>query len=155
MLMIRSASTIVVPILLGLSSASAQEPRASAIEPARALFERYVALEQQFDSGVADLYSDDAVIQNKRTYPTGQVREMTIPTAHYKELLRKSMPLAKVLGDKSTYSACSYDPEGAKVRIKCQRFSERKKYTSPISLLVGPAANGKWLIFEELSESQP
>ena len=71
------------------------------------------------------------------------------------EVLRKSMPLARELGDKSTYSECSYSAEGPMVRIKCQRFSERKKYTSPISLLVGPTAAGDWLILEELSESQP
>ena len=46
-------------------------------------------------------------------------------------------------------------PEGERVRITCTRFSELKKYSSPLSLLVGPDKDGKWLIFEEISKSQP
>jgi len=46
---------------------------------ARQLFERYVALGQAYDTRLADLYSDDALIRNKRTYPTGEVRNYTSP----------------------------------------------------------------------------
>jgi hypothetical protein len=35
------------------------------------------------------------------------------------------------------------------------RFSQLKQYNSPISLLIAPDKNGKWLIREALSESQP
>jgi hypothetical protein len=121
---------------------------------AAGVFDRYVALERAFDPAVADLYSDSAVIRNRRTYPTGEVRDITIPAAQYKKLLRQSMKLAKQVGDTNVYSACKYSAEGERVRIACTRFSERKKYSSPISLLVGPDA-GDWLIFEERSESQP
>ncbi len=130
-------------------------PNPPAIDKARALFKQYVDLEHAFDVTVADLYSDDALIKNKRTYPTGQVREMTFPAPQYKALIRQAMPLAKQAGDTSTYTDCKYTPEAARVRITCTRYSERKKYSSPISLLVGAGKNGKWLIFEELSASQP
>jgi hypothetical protein len=136
------------------AAASAQPAADTAITQAKALFEKHVALERQFDPAVADLYSDTAVIKNKRTYPNGQVRELTMPAPKYKALIRTMMPLARQRGDTNTYSECSYSPEGERVRIKCQRFSELKKYTSPLSLLVGPSPDG-WLIFEELSESQP
>lgn len=65
------------------------------------------------------------------------------------------MPLAKARGDTSTYSDVKYTPEGERVRITCTRFSELKKYSSPLSLLVGPGKDETWLIFEEISESQP
>jgi len=122
---------------------------------AKELFERYIALERAFDTAAADLYSDDAKIQNTRSYPTGEKRTVTFPAADYKKLIKAAMPFAKVRGDTSTYSDIKYTPEGDRVRIACSRFSELKKYSSPLSLLVGPDKDGKWLIFEELSESQP
>jgi len=127
----------------------------SATDAAKQLFDQYVAFGHAYDPGVADLYADDALIRNKRTYPTGEVREMTVPAAKYKTLIRQVMPLARARGDRSTYSDVSYTAEGGRVRIKASRFSELKNYTSPLSVLVGPSPGGKWLIYEELSESRP
>ncbi|MBA3881922.1 MAG: hypothetical protein H0X73_04210 [Chthoniobacterales bacterium] len=93
---------------------------------AKELFERYIALERAFDAAQADLYSDDAKIQNTRTYPDGQKRTLTFPPADYKKLIRAAMPLAKARGDTSTYSDTKYTPERDTVRITCVRFSERK-----------------------------
>ena len=125
------------------------------VQRAKALFKRYVDLEHAYDVAVADLYSDDAVIKNKRTYPTGQVRELSMPAPKYKELIRLAMPLAKARGDRSTYSDCKYEATGQDVRITCSRYSELKKYSSPLTLVVGPRSEGEWVIVEELSESQP
>ena len=80
---------------------------------------------------------------------------MTMPAPRYKALIRSAMPAAKARDDRSTYSDVRYSAEGAGVRITAQRFSELKKYTSPLSMLVKPDARGAWLIDEELSESQP
>jgi hypothetical protein len=128
---------------------------AEPVVKAKELFERYVALERAFDSAQGDLYSEDAKIQNIRNYPSGQQRTVEFPAPEYKNLLRAAMPLAKARGDTSIYSDVKYTPEGERVRITCTRFSELKKYSSPLSLLVGPDKEGKWLIFEEISESQP
>lgn len=127
----------------------------AAPDAARQLFEQYVALGHAYDPSLAELYADDAFIKNTRTYPTGEVRELTMPAAKYKALIRQAMPLAKARGDRNTFSDVSYAAEGARVRIRASRFSELKKYTSPITLLVGPSANGRWLIYEEVSESRP
>ncbi len=125
------------------------------LDKAKALFKQYVALETAYDPAVADLYVENAVIRNKRIYPTGQVRELTIPAAQYKTLIRTAMPLAKARGDYSTYSETSFTQEGQNVRIRAIRFSVLKQYSSPISILIGPDSSGMWAIFEELSESQP
>src|SRR5688500_4725614 len=82
----------------------AQAPSPAALQKAQALFKVYEDEEGRFDPAVADLYADDAVIRNKRTYPDGQVREMTLPAPKYRELLRAAMPLAKQRGDTSRYS---------------------------------------------------
>jgi len=128
---------------------------AAQIDEARSLFQRYSSLEADFNPTVADLYADDALIKNKRIYPTGQVRELTIPAVQYKALVRNSMPLAKSRGDFSTYSQMSYSDERDGIRVKAVRYSLLKKYESPLAILVAPDAHGKWLIREEISESQP
>jgi hypothetical protein len=128
---------------------------AAAEEEAKSIFDLYIQLEHAFDAAVADLYADDALIKNKRTYPNGQVKELSLPASQYKALLRQAMPLAKTRGDTSSYSAVTYTKEGSGVRIRATRFSNLKKYSSPISLLVAPDERGQWLIREELSESQP
>jgi hypothetical protein len=122
---------------------------------AKELFDRYIRLERAFDPAVAELYSDDAIIRNKRTYPDGQVRELTMPAPKFKQLVRAVVPLAKLRGDTSTYSDVTYTPEGDGVRIEADRYSKLKKYHSPISILVKPSGSGAWLIYEEISESQP
>jgi hypothetical protein len=150
-------------LLLAAASADAADPAPKtkpatatpAIAEARRLFERYVALEKAFDPAAADLYADEAVIQNKRKYPDGQVKTMSMPAPRYKALIRSAMPAAKARNDRNTYSDVRYNAEGTGVRITAQRFSELKKYTSPLSMLVKPDARGTWLIYDELSESQP
>ena len=153
----RSMAIAVVSALLiwNVVLAGDQAPEKTKLEHARALFERYVSLGHAFDPAVADLYSDSAVIRNKRFYPTGQERVLTMPAPQYKALIRQAMPLAKARGDMSTYSEVKYTVERAGVRITATRFSELKRYSSPITLLVGPAEGEAWLILEEFSESRP
>lgn len=128
---------------------------AAPMDDARAVFERYEQLERSFDPAAADLYADDAVIKNKRTYPNGQVRELVMPAPQYKALIRQAMPVAKDRGDTSSYSEVIFKVEGVGIRILATRFSNLKKYSSPISFLVVPNGTGQWLIREELSESHP
>ena len=125
------------------------------LDDAKKFFDRYVALEAAFDITAADLYHNDAKIQNTRTYPTGQKRVQTMPAPAYKQLIKQAMPLAKERGDTNTYSDIKFAQEGDKVRVTASRYSNLKKYSSPVSLLVGPNKEGVWLIYEELSESQP
>jgi hypothetical protein len=131
---------------------------ASAAQPANsgeAVFKRYVALERAFDPATADLYCDSALIRNVRKYPDGQERTMELPAPKYKELIRSAMPLAKAKGDTNKYTNVVYAPEGLHVRITADRYSEMKKYSSPLSLLVGRCNGGDWAVLEEISQSRP
>ena len=148
----RRSMTILIGVLTVIASGDSD---ASPVDEAKRLFDRYVALERAFDPALAELYSSDAVIRNKRRYPTGQVRELTIPASKYKELIRTSLPLAKARRDTNTYSDVGYVEEDGRVRVTATRFTNLKKYSSPMSLLVGPSNTGRWLIYEEISESQP
>jgi hypothetical protein len=133
-------------------------PLSHADEPtqkARVLFEQYVALYRAFDPAVADLYSDQAKISNRRTYPNGEVRVLKLSGVEYKTLLRQVVTLAKARGDTSQYLNARYSVETSGVRIQLTRYSQLKKYTSAMSLLVGPDHNGRWSVLEEQSESVP
>src|SRR5687767_3530990 len=103
--------------LLATALAVAQTPTGAA----QKLFEQYVAMGQAYDPDLAELYADDAVIQNKRRFPSGEVRELNIPAPKYKALIRQVMPLAKARDDRSTYSDVTYGAEGNRVRIRATR----------------------------------
>lgn len=125
----------------------------SATNEARKVFEKYIELENAYDPSVADLYSDNALIENSRRFPDGTKRKSTLPALAYKRLIRQALPtVAKNAGDKNRYSEITYTEEDGKVRVKATRFSELKKYSSPLSLLIAQE-NGRWLIAEEMSES--
>jgi hypothetical protein len=124
-------------------------------EKAMALFTKLTTLGNSFDPAIADLYADDARIQNKRTYPDGTVRAMTMPAPQYKHMMRQVMPLAKARGDTDSFTNTTFTVEGTGVRIKTTRHSNLKNYDSPYELLVSPSTNGIWLIREEISESRP
>lgn len=123
--------------------------------PAERIFAQYQSRERAFDPAVADMYCDNALIRNVRTYPDGQQRALEFPAPKYKELVRMAMPMAQAKGDYSTYSDVTYAPEGDGVRITATRYSVLKQYASPISLRIGPCNGGDWAILEELSQSRP
>lgn len=125
------------------------------VEKAKKIFEAYVEGYHKFDPSVMDLYSDDALIQNKRTYPFGFIREIVIPAPQYKSMARATMPLAQARGDKSQYNDPFFTEESRGVRVSISRYSVRKDHTSPMSLLIGPSQDGTWLILEEKTESTP
>ena len=142
---------LIVLSLVFAGNASASD----VIQKAEVFLARYVALYHAFDPAAADLYADDAVIQNRRTYPTGEVRQLTLTSTQYKSLIRQTIGLAKQRGDISQYREPKYTQEGDKVLIQIQRYSELKKYLSPMSLIVGPDKSGAWLVHQEITESIP
>lgn len=128
-------------------------PKGDAITRAKAFFKHYVALEHAFDPAMVNLYSDSAVIKNKRYMPDGKIVPMTVPASRFKKALQDYMPKARQIGDVSTYTNDTYTMEGNRVRINVTRYSSVEKVSSSVSILVGPDPSGKWLILEEVSES--
>jgi hypothetical protein len=122
---------------------------------ARELLERYMAANEAFDASVADLYSDDAKIKATRIYPNGTTRALTMEASQWKAMIRELMPVAKARGDRDSFSKVTFTDEGGRVRIRATRHSGSKDYDSPWSMLVGPNADGNWVIFEEVIETQP
>lgn len=135
-------------------TAEPAEPDFAEIREVKSLFDKYKRMESDFDPSLADLYSDEVVIRITRKYPDGAARVMTIPAKQYKQLIRTAMPAAKARGDTNVYKNSTYSRDGDGVRIKSSRYSNLKKYESPISILVRPNKLGEWRITEELSESR-
>lgn len=138
----------------GVAMAALAWAQDTAIDEAKRFFEHYVALERRYDPAIADLYADEAYIKARRSMPMGDPQNITIPAAQYKAQLRQAMPAAEARGARNSYSNVTYQREGGFVRIEALRTSEPGRNTSPISLLVGPSPGGRWLIYEEQSESR-
>jgi len=133
------------------ASAAAADP----VAEAKQLFATFVQRLNAFDPAVADLYADEAKIENTRRYPDGSKQTAVVPAPKYKAILRDAMPAARQRGDTSDFLAVEYTPVGAKVRISTTRFSNAKLEATPLVLVVGPGPGGTWTILEELSESRP
>lgn len=147
--------TLHLSVALLLALCCSVSHASEAIERAKRVFDAYVSGYHSFDPNVVELYADTALIFNRRTYPDGNIREITLPAPQYKVLVKNAMPLVQARGDKSQYNSPQYTEEGGAVRIIISRYSELKKYTSPMSLLIGPVQDGRWLVLEEKTESIP
>ena len=141
-------------IAAGLAIAALAWAQDSGTDAAKQLFAQYIALERAYDPGIANLYADDALIKTRRKPPMGDPVDVIVPAPKYKTQLRELASVAKVRGDRNTYSDVTYTPESELVRINALRFSGSRKQAGLFRLLVGPSPGGQWLIYEELSESQ-
>ncbi len=142
-------------LVIGVCSASAFAGAGSSAG-AEAFFKKYVALGDTYDIRVADLYSDAAVIRTYRRYPHGVERAMELTGAQWKTLVTKVMPLAKLKGDRSTYANIEVAVDGARAKIKADRYSVLKCYTDKgYYMLVEREADGRYVIVEEYTETQP
>ena len=122
---------------------------------AEELFKLYVARSNAFDERLADLYADEAKIRILRGNPNGQAQKISFTGKEWKKMLRRVMPLAKKRGDTDKFSDVTYKNTEDGVCIKATRYSDLKKYSSPISWLVRENKDGEWLIYAENSESRP
>lgn len=111
---------------------------------------------EDFNSAVADLYSDNAKISAYRRYPHGLDKAMELDGTKWKRLVRKSMPLGKASGDISKFSNITITLDGTKAKIKADRFSVLKCYTDTgYYMIIERDESGNYLIIEEYMETQP
>jgi ketosteroid isomerase-like protein len=109
----------------------------------------------QFDATLTELYADDALIRSRRV--TGSTaRELSFRGDQWKQMIRLGMPVAKLRGDTNRYTNVSARQLGSDVIVTAQRYSELKRYTSPLTLVLRRrSGDGAWKIVEERSETQP
>lgn len=138
------------------SPSTTQSDSGPAVDQARKLFAEYVRLQNSYDTTIGNLYSDDAYIQHTRKCADGQMRTFKFQGAQYKQIFLIAFPLAAAEKAHNKFSNCSCKNEASNaVRIKCTRYAVSRKYYSPLEVLIKEVTPGKWLIVEELSQSQP
>lgn len=145
---------VLMPLLLSCAIAFAEDINVDEIEE---FFNKSIELSNSFDVAVVDLYSDNAIIKTYRRYPFGMNREMAMTGAQWKELVIKTMPLAKMKNDRSTFSDIKITIiDKNKAKIKANRYSNLKCYTDTGYYVIAERqADGNYLIIEEYSETQP
>ena len=108
-------------------------------------------LADEFNPLMANLYSDDALIQNTVLNSDGSQKTRVIPAPYYKSIIAKAMQMAKEMGDTYTYSDLEFKKEGDRVRVTYVRYSHLRDYSSPVSMLMGLEGDEAGMVFEELS----
>jgi ketosteroid isomerase-like protein len=125
-------------------------------QEAQEFFSNYIELSHSYDTALADLYSDDAVISTYRRYPHGLERVMRASGVRWKQILRQAMPIARAQNDRSEYEDLTFEQKNNTVKITAQRYSVRKCYWDPVYyMIVKKQAEGDLKIIRESGESQP
>lgn len=130
--------------------ASGEISSEAAIAAAKALFQKYVALERAFDPAQGNLYAPNAQVIMLGI----QGQKVSFDGAMMKDMIKKSMPLAKVRNDTAEYTNVTYTADGPYVTIKCTRHSNLKNYDAPHLIVVASRDQKNWFIVQEVARPQ-
>ena len=136
-------------IFLVLLLVVAPAVHADEVADAQAFFSDFVGRSNDFDPGVADLYSDTARIIAVRD----GVTRMELTGSQFKELLVKVIPIAKQRGDTSAFENVKVSKHGDGLRVTATRISAIKcapdtNYHLDIEML-----GDSWTIVEEYMDT--
>lgn len=150
------ADTVLLPLTIPMQlrasdGQAAQAPAetgrwAPSAEGARAFVESCFALAREFDARYVDCYGDDSRISYRGA------RDADLSGAEFRDLLKRSLPAAKLRGDRSIFRDLRIEPEGSSFRVRATRYSELYAYESPWEALVGADSTGAWRILRETVE---
>ena len=117
-------------------------PGEEKVATAHRLFSECARRLHDADPHLADCYSIDAQIEI-----TGSE---TLRGADYKPKLRDQLARWKSSGDTVEWRDPSFAEDGERVRISAKRAVSTNGRRLPVSLMVGPGADGAWRIEEEI-----
>jgi len=145
---------LIVALLLPSLAANALDER-QRYEAAKQLFDSLIYLEQRYDTGLIDLYADEARIvivelRGDKRYKT----EMT--GKQLKTLYETYLLTAAHAGEWFVYSNVIISPEGdTAMRVLATRTGQKSGEPFPYQILVQPGPDGRWRIYEELTIVRP
>jgi mRNA-degrading endonuclease HigB of HigAB toxin-antitoxin module len=131
---------------------------------AKAFFEKYEKSlwkqELNYDEIIYfELFYNNAILVNKRTYPHWLKRFMFVDKETMKVWMEKTIALYwknsdKLMNDYATFSNIKYEEKWFLYKISGDRYSNSKKYTKPFYIIL---EKKDWIItiIEEYSESAP
>ena len=119
---------------------------------ARQLFERFVSLTNDYDTGLAELYAENAEILLIQRRAGGELRKISVAGSDFKELVPRMLPRAEDAGEQSRHDDVTFTSMGDRIRIESRRTNTPRGAPTPHILVVGPGPDGEsWLIFEEIA----
>lgn len=153
--------TVILPVTIPKDNARAEKiqeerrvdvERVAVVEPrpgeeklatAHRLFAECAKRLHDHDPQFTDCYSIDAKVEITDRDP--------IRGADYKPVLRSQLESWKSAGETAEWRDPSFADDGDRVRISAKRAVSTNGRRLPVSLVVGPGADGAWRIEEEIS----
>ncbi len=121
------------------------------LEKAKAFVNTYISMNRMYDPGLADLYSNHAVIRQYQISSKGEKTEVTLVTTKYKELIRADFTRQQDNKDGQyiDFTDVEVKPEGDAFRANGLIHSHVMPVRRPFSLLVRQLESGGWQIMEQ------
>lgn len=120
----------------------------------REFFDQYVRLEHDRDEELLNLYSDEAIIIDRRPSPNGKMNDLNIPMAAFRPMLKGMLVVAKASGDPPmiyTGTKILLDNDGVRIETDC--YSESDEFQRHLSMFIRPIEEDTWRIEELIVES--
>ncbi len=125
-------------------------------EPAgRAMFDKYKTLEADFDEGLADMYSDDAMVGIFWTDEKKKPMQIIMKGVAYKDMIRNGMAQAAEKKDKIEYADVTYETVGDGILISGKKTSTLRGESTNFKMFLRARTDGQWVIEEEKLEAIP
>lgn len=119
-------------------------------EDALAFFNKYVSAANSYSDTITSFYAPDAKIIRVVMKPDGTTATVTADTKQYFNQMRIGANLAKINKYKNFYTDRKIIKQGNDYKITCKRQPSTSDYKIPAHFVIGPDANGKLKIKEEM-----
>ena len=133
----------------GLLAAQAATP-----EEALAFLNKYINAANTYSDTITQYYAPDAKIIREGYNTSGKKVSVVVGTKQYFNQLRIGQNLAKINKYKNTYTQRKITKVGNDYKITCIRTASTGKDTFPSYFIIGPDANGKLKIKEEMTTTK-
>ncbi len=119
-------------------------------EEALAFFNKYVNAANTYSDTITEFYAPNAKIIRVVMKPDGTTATVTADTKQYFNQMRIGANGAKLTKYKNYYTERKITKQGNDYKITCLRQPSTSDYKIPAHFIIGPDANGKLKIKEEM-----
>lgn len=117
-------------------------------------FNQYINAANTYSDTIVNYYAPDAKIIREGINSQGKKVSVVVGTKQYFNQMRIGANLAKVNKYKNTYTQRKITKVGNDYKITCIRTASTGKDTFPSYFVIGPDANGKLKIKEEMTTTK-
>ena len=117
-------------------------------------FNKYVNAANTYSETVVDYYAPNAKIIRVVLKPDGTTATVTADTKQYFNQMRIGANAAKITKYKNYYTNRKITKQGNDFKITCLRQPSTSDYKIPAHFVIGPDANGKLKIKEEMMHTK-